>query len=45
MNILSIFTNPYLWASTIAMAVPLALPAIGGTFLNELVLLIFLWKG
>ncbi|WAM37123.1 ABC transporter permease [Caldicellulosiruptor acetigenus] len=32
MNILSIFTNPYLWASTIAMAVPLALPAIGGTF-------------
>jgi len=32
MNLLSIFTNPYLWASTIAMAVPLALPAIGGTF-------------
>ena len=41
MNILSIFTNPYLWASTIAMAVPLALPAIGGTFLERAVLSYF----
>ncbi|GMA49251.1 ABC transporter permease [Alicyclobacillus contaminans] len=29
---MSILTNPQLWASTLAMAVPLALPAIGGTF-------------
>lgn len=27
-----ILTNPELWFSTLAMAVPLALPAIGGTF-------------
>jgi general nucleoside transport system permease protein len=28
----NVFTNPQLWASTLSMAVPLALPAIGGTF-------------
>ncbi len=29
---MSILASPQLWASTLAMAVPLALPAIGGTF-------------
>lgn len=29
---MSIFANPEIWASTLSMAVPLALPAIGGTF-------------
>lgn len=29
---MNILTNAQLWASTLAMAVPLALPAIGGTF-------------
>lgn len=29
---MSVLGNPQLWASTLAMAVPLALPAIGGTF-------------
>jgi general nucleoside transport system permease protein len=29
---MSVLANPQLWASTLAMAVPLALPAIGGTF-------------
>ncbi|SFV01820.1 ABC transporter permease [Alicyclobacillus macrosporangiidus] len=29
---MSVLTNPQLWASTLAMTVPLALPAIGGTF-------------
>jgi len=29
---MSVLTSPELWASTLAMAVPLALPAIGGTF-------------
>jgi general nucleoside transport system permease protein len=29
---MSVLTDPQLWASTMAMAVPLALPAIGGTF-------------
>lgn len=32
MSFLNMLTSPYLWASTIAMAVPLALPAVGGTF-------------
>ena len=32
MSLMSVFTNPQLWASTLAMTVPLALPAIGGTF-------------
>ncbi|WP_067625845.1 ABC transporter permease [Alicyclobacillus acidiphilus] len=31
-TIVSIFRNPEIWASTLSMAVPLALPAIGGTF-------------
>lgn len=30
--IFSILTNPNLWATTLAMATPLALPALGGTF-------------
>ncbi|WAH36697.1 ABC transporter permease [Alicyclobacillus dauci] len=29
---MTILANPELWASTLSMAVPLALPAIGGTF-------------
>lgn len=29
---MDVLANPQLWASTLAMAVPLALPAIGGTF-------------
>jgi len=29
---MSVLANPELWASTLALAVPLALPAIGGTF-------------
>lgn len=29
---MSVLSNPQLWASTLAMATPLALPAIGGTF-------------
>jgi ABC-type uncharacterized transport system permease subunit len=29
---MNILTSPQLWASTLAMAVPLALPALGGTF-------------
>ncbi len=29
---MSVLADPQLWASTLAMAVPLALPAIGGTF-------------
>jgi len=32
MDLLHIFGNTYLWAATISMAVPLALPAIGGTY-------------
>lgn len=29
---MSVLASPQLWASTLAMAVPLALPAVGGTF-------------
>lgn len=29
---MEIFLNPQLWAATLAMATPLALPALGGTF-------------
>jgi ABC-type uncharacterized transport system permease subunit len=29
---MTVLANPQLWASTLALAVPLALPAIGGTF-------------
>ncbi|MFB5190825.1 ABC transporter permease [Alicyclobacillus fastidiosus] len=29
---MNIFADPQIWASTLSMAVPLALPAIGGTF-------------